>query len=228
VTKKIATLTDAALRNLKPIGERYEITDKVAGGLVARISTSGSVTFSLRARDSSGKMKTITLGTYPDMSLKAARDAAAKARLDLKSGRDVNSEKKAIREAGLVEQDKTTLRSIVQEYEQRFAAAKVSWRRRGPKSERSGARQVIERVFAPLLEKPIIKITDVDFAKAITGYRRLRQSDGRPTANGQASRARAYLSPVLDWAAGRRSFSKIGAARLPRLPVASLSTTHDH
>ena len=172
-------------------------------------------------------MKTVTLGTYPDMSLKAAREAASKGRLDLKSGRNVNAEKKAVREIALTEQDKTTLHTIVLEYEQRFAPTKVSWRQRGPKTERSGARQVIERVYALLLDRPISKITDEDFARAVTSYKRLRPIDGRLTANGQASRARAYLSPVLDWAAGRKSFSKIGASRSPRLAVASLSTTHD-
>lgn len=225
--QEINSLSDVALRSLKPTGLRYEVTDKVTRGLIGRVSSSGRITFILRARDAGGTMKTVTLGSYPELSLKAAREAASKARLDLKSGRNVNAEKKAVREIALTEQDKTTLHTIVVEYEQRFAPTKASWRQRGSKTERSGARQVIERVYAALLDRPIIKITDEDFARAVTGYKRLRPADGRSTANGQASRARAYLSPVLDWAAGRKSFSKIGGSRSPRLPVATLSTTHD-
>jgi Arm DNA-binding domain len=197
--QEITSLSDAALRSLKPTGARYEITDKVARGLIGRVSSSGRVTFILRARDAGGTVKTVTLGTYPDMSLKAAREAASKARLDLKSGRNVNAEKKAVREIALTEQDKTTLHTIVLEYEQRFAPTKVSWRQRGPKTERSGARQVIERVYAPLLVRPIIKITDEDFARAVMGYKRLRPTDGRLTANGQplTSLSRECIGQVL-------------------------------
>ena len=33
--------------------------------------------------------------------------------------------------------------------------------------------------------------------------------------------------PVLDWAAGRRSYAKIGASRDPKLAVVSLADLHD-
>jgi integrase len=227
LAQRINALSDAALRNLKPTGARYEVTDKVMAGLVGRISSSGRVTFVLRARNAAGMMQTITLGTYPDLSLKAARDAANRTKLSIKSGHDPNAEKQAIRQAAAIENDGTTLREIIGEYETRFSVNKASWRPRGPRTERSGARQVIERVYASLLDRPITKIRDEDFAKAVSNYKRVRQPDNRTTANGQASRARAYLSPVLDWTAGRKSFQKLGASRTPRLPVASLVTTHD-
>ena len=227
MTQKITTLSDAALRSLKAPGERYEVTDRVMQGLVARVSATGDVRFALRARNAAGVMKTVTLGTYPDMTLKAARETANHIKLDMKSGRDPNAEKDALRQAELIENDKTTLLEIVLEYEKRFSISKASWRPRGQKSERSGARQVIEKVYAPLLDSPVTKISDEDFAKAVTSYQRVRQTDGHRNANGQASRARAYLGPVLDWVAGRKSFQKLGASRIQRLPVASLATTHD-
>ena len=227
MAQRINALSDAALRNLKPTGERYEVTDRVMSGLVGRISSSGRVTFVLRARNAAGKMQTITLGTYPELTLKAARDAANRTKLDIKSGRDPNAEKQAIRQAAAIENDKTSLRTVIVEYEKRFAPSKSSWRPRGPKSERSGARRAIEGVYADLLDHPIMKITEEDFANAVSNYKRVRQSDGRPTANGHASRARAYLGPVLDWTAGRKSYQKLGASRLPKLPVASLAATHD-
>lgn len=227
MAQRINSLSDAALRSLKPTGERYEVIDKVMAGLVGRVSSSGRVTFVLRARNAAGKMQTITLGTYPDLSLKAARDAANRTKLDIKSGHDPNAEKQAIRQAAAIESDSTSLREVISEYQKRFSPSKSSWRPRGPKSERSGARQAIERVYAPLLDRPITKITEQDFANTVSNYKRVRQSDDRLTANGHASRARAYLGPVLDWTAGRRSFQKLGASRLPKLPVASLAATHD-
>lgn len=227
MAQKITALSDAALRSLKGTGERYEVTDRVIQGLVARVSAAGDVRFALRARNAAGVMKTVTLGTYPDMALKAARETANQIKLDMKSGRDPNAEKDALRQAASIENDKTTLREIVLEYEKRFSISKASWRPRGSKSERSGARQVIERVYASLVDRPVIKISDEDFAKAVSSYKRVRQTDDHRTANGQASRARAYLGPVLDWVAGRKAFQKLGASRMPKLPVASLATTHD-
>src|SRR5690606_14404762 len=94
-------------------------------------------------------------------------------------------------------------------------------------SERSGARAVIEAVLESLLDVQVTALTLEQLGKAINGYRRKRARDGKSTANGQAARARAYLMPVFDWASGRKSFSKVGAARVPRLEVVSLEQIHD-
>jgi integrase len=221
------TLSDAALRKLKPTGDRYEISDTTATGLRARVSVEGKVAFILKCRDSSSKIKTITIGAYPDMSLKEARDEANRLRMQLKAGIDINEEKRRVRQSAAHPTTGITLRELIGEFEKRFGLAKKIWQPRGPRSERSGARQVIERVFAKLLDRDVTSTTDEDFALAILDYKRVKPTDGKQTANGQASRARAYLGPVLDWAAGRKGFVKIGASRLPKLEVASLATTHD-
>lgn len=225
--EKKPALSDAALRKLKPTGERYEVTDSIAVGLRARISSEGRVTFILKARDAANKPQTITLGTYPEMSLKDAREKASKSRLDLKAGRNINEEKRRARQAGAGSASVILLRDLVGEFEERFSSSKKIWAPRGPRSTRSGARQVIERVYAKLLDRDAPGITDEEFAHTALDYRRVKPIDGKTTANGQASRARGYLGPVLDWAAGRKGYSKIGAARSPRLQVASLATTHD-
>ncbi|MBL4927768.1 tyrosine-type recombinase/integrase [Fuscibacter oryzae] len=222
-----STLSDAALRKLKPTGVRHEINDSVAVGLRARVSAEGRVTFILKAKDAANKLQTITLGAYPHMSLKEAREGANQARLNLKAGKDINQEKRQIRRAGAAESEEVTLRDLLGEFETRFASSKKTWAPRGPRSERSGARQVIERVYKELLDRRVVTITDEEFAHATTGYKRAKPKDGKLTANGQASRARGYLGPVLDWAAGRKIYAKIGASRLPRLGVVSLVTTHD-
>lgn len=224
---KNSTLSDASLRKLKPTGERYEITDGVAVGLRARISASGNTTFILRAKNAENKNKTITLGSYPEMSLKDARAAASRARLELKAGKDVNAEKKKVRRAAAELPSSITLLDLVCEFEKRAAPSKKIWRPRGPRTVRSSARQVIERVYAKLLQMDVAAITDEEFARAALSYERVKPTDTKKAANGQASRARAYLGPVLDWAAGRKTFSKIGASRSPKINVVSLATTHD-
>lgn len=227
MSEKKFALSDAALRKLKPTGERYEVTDSVAIGLRARVSAEGKVTFILKSRDAANKLRTITIGAYPEMSLKEAREEASRSRLQLKAGKDINEEKRRVRQAAAQPTTGIALRELIGEFETRFASAKKIWQPRGPRSERSGARQVIERVFAQLLDRDVTDTTDEDFANAALGYKRFRPTDGTTTANGQASRARAYLGPVLDWAAGRKGFARIGASRSPRIAVASLATTHD-
>lgn len=227
MSEKKSGLSDVALRKLRPTGERYEITDNVAVGLRARVSADGRTTFILKARNAANKLQTITLGSYPDLSLKEAREKASQARLDLKAGRDLNEEKRAVRRSAALTVQDVSLRDLVAEFETRFASTKKIWRPRGPRSSRSGARQAIERVYAVLLDRAVTSITDEELARAALDYKRVKPVEGKQTANGQASRARGYLGPVLDWAAGRKGYSKIGAARSPQLEVASLATTHD-
>ncbi|RPE66986.1 uncharacterized protein DUF4102 [Pacificibacter maritimus] len=69
-------LTDVQLRKLKPTGKREEYSDATTTGLPARMSVSGEISFALKARGVDGKLHTITLGRYPDMSLKQARAEA--------------------------------------------------------------------------------------------------------------------------------------------------------
>jgi hypothetical protein len=99
--KENLKLSDALLRKLKPTGDRYEIPDGITIGLRARVSASGKAKFILKAKNSANQLKTITLGTYPEMSLKEARDQALKSRLELKAGKDVNADKRRLRQPGM-------------------------------------------------------------------------------------------------------------------------------
>ena len=215
------------LRKLKPTGERYSINDGVAVGLSARISSLGKASFILKAKDSANRNKTITLGSYPEMTLREAREAARKSRLDLKAGVDVNADKRRVRHDVSQPSSVVTLNELVQEFEKQFAPLKKTWQPRGPRTTRSSARQVIERVYLKLLNRNVAEITDEEFAQAQLVYKRVKQTPDKTTANGQASQARAYLSPVLDWASGRKRFAKIGASRFPKIITANLATTHD-
>ena len=219
--------TDAYLRKLTYDGRRSEMTDAGCAGLRVRVAKTGRKTFLLKARDAASRPKTVTLGHYPEMSLREAREAATRARLDLKEGKDINAEKRLVRQAARHDSQTPTLRELVQEYERTFRAIRKSWAPRGKRSERSGARAVIESVLERLLDDQVTDFTLEELGRAINGYRPKRALNGKSTANGQASRARAYLMPVLDWASGRKSFSKVGAGRVPRLDVVSLDQIHD-
>ncbi len=141
MSEKRAAITDVALRKLKPTGSRYEITDSIAVGLRVRVSAEGRINFILKARDAGSKLQTITLGQFPDISLKEARELANEKRLALKAGRDINKEKRTLRAAAAEEAiTAPTLSELIGEFELRFARNTRIWQPRGPRSPRSSAR----------------------------------------------------------------------------------------
>ena len=163
-------MTDAHLRKLRQTGVRYEVSDAGCTGLRVRVSVDGAIRFILKARGDVGAPKTVTPGSYPAMSLKAAREAAARTRLDLKAGKNPNKEKQEKRDAAVAATSAPTLAQLLLEYEQAFGGSKSIWSMRGPKSAKSGARACIQLVFAHLLEKKVEEVTDAQFSKEMTAY----------------------------------------------------------
>lgn len=81
-------ISDAKFRNLKASTKEQVFTD--GGGLVVRIrpiEAGGSISFRLTYRIE-GKQKWMTLGSYPSMTLKEAREARDKHKSVLREGRD--------------------------------------------------------------------------------------------------------------------------------------------
>lgn len=221
-------LSDALLRKLKPSGKREQITDHVERGLRARIASSGEVSFILHARDAAGRLQTVTLGRYPDLSLKSAREMAAATRQALRSGEDVNAAKRARRAPAEALDATPTLGEILSEYQSAFAGRIASWTPSGPRSTRGNARRCIEGVFSDLLDRPVSSLTAANFADAMIHYTpRTRSKQPKVSSNGQVSRARAYLASVLDWVAGRGKFAKVGAARETRVEIVDIRSTFD-
>jgi integrase len=86
-------LTDAAFRNIKPTDKEQLLAD--GGGLYVRIrstSDGGAISFRLAYRVD-GKQKWMTVGTYPTMSLKEARQGRDKHKSMLAEGIDPSLEK---------------------------------------------------------------------------------------------------------------------------------------
>jgi integrase len=149
-----------------------------------------------------------------------------------------------------------TLRAVLVEFEEAHAAKLSSWRpkRKGAaaafrenrldtylegfaddrarlEARRSNARAVVESVFTSLLHRDVTKISDEDLADAMGAHKRKRLPLADPgtatTANGQVSRARAYLGTVLAWAAGRGRFRKRGLHRKVKLGVVDMRDVYD-
>jgi len=220
-------LTDVFVRSYKnTTRKRVEIRDTTVTGLVLRITPKNVKSFSLQTRTPSGEKVQITIGRYPVVSIKEARKIAMDHLSEIQRGHDPR-EKARLAKAH-AEAHNLTLSALLDEAELVFASTKAMWRsnnRFGRKKPE--ARAAIENVFAPLLKKPLGKLTVTDFSKAVKGYKPKRPVKGKATANGAAARALAYLRPVLDWASGRGRFVKENAGRDPKLNLPDLAAIQD-
>lgn len=85
-------LTDTAIRNAKPADKSVRLFD--GGGLYLEVSPSGGKWWRLKYRVH-GKEKRLSLGVYPDVSLKDARERRDQARKQLAEGADPSETRKA-------------------------------------------------------------------------------------------------------------------------------------
>ena len=85
-------LTDTAVRNAKPRDKPYKLSD--GSGLYLLIHPGGGRYWRMDYRLAE-KRKTLSLGVYPEVSLKAARKARAAARETLSAGDDPTEVKRA-------------------------------------------------------------------------------------------------------------------------------------
>lgn len=91
------SLTDTAIRNAKPALKPVKMTD--GGGLYLLLTPKGSRWWRLDYRFD-GRRKTLSMGTYPDTGLKAARERREEARALLATGVDPGAQRRAEKAAG--------------------------------------------------------------------------------------------------------------------------------
>lgn len=145
----------------------------------------GRCPLSLHARSAAGRLQTVTLGRYPELPLKGARELAATTRQSPRSGEDVSAAKRARRIPAETSEASPTLGEILAEHQSAFADRRTSWRPPGPRSTRGNARRCIEAVFTRLLDRPVGAIGSAELANAMRGYvPRRRTKDQKDTSNG--------------------------------------------
>jgi integrase len=89
-------LTDTSIRNAKPAAKAIKLFD--GAGLYVEVAPAGGKWWRLKYRFD-GKEKRLSLGVYPDVSLKDARERRDTARKLLASGVDPGANRKALRSA---------------------------------------------------------------------------------------------------------------------------------
>lgn len=116
--------TDAKIRGLKPRDRRYELYEENGKGFGVRMSTNGLCTFVFRYRYL-GKPRRMTLGPYPHLSLKEARQKCDLARAQLVKNIDPAAEAISHKKA---EYEANTVAELVAEYIEKHAKKKkITW-----------------------------------------------------------------------------------------------------
>ena len=141
-------LADTAIRNAKPRDKQYKMSDD--RGLYVLVTKTGKYfRFDYRFL---GKRKTLAIGVYPDVTLKAAREKRDEARRQLAEGIDPSQYKKETK-AVLMDQAANSFESVAREW---FAKNRHIW-------THGHSRTIIRRlelnIFPWLGKRPVASIT---------------------------------------------------------------------
>ena len=145
-------LTDTTIRNAKPGAKSIKLFDE--RGLYLEITPPGGKLWRLKY-SFGGKEERLSFGTYPEVSLKTARDKRDDARRMLADGIDPSEARKAAK-ARALQMAEDSFEAIAMEWAKRHLAARSE-------SHRTRVIRRLEREVFPFLgKKPIASITAPD------------------------------------------------------------------
>ena len=177
------SLTTTAIRNAKPGEKTARLFD--GGGLYLEVTPAGGKWWRLKYRYA-GKEKRLSLGTYPDVSLKDARGRRDEARRLLSEGIDPSDHRKAQKTAKAV-LAANTFEAVAREW--------IAWHlsKKSPSHRDKVASRLERDVFPYLGSKPIalIKAPDV-----LTVIRRVEARNALETAH----RVKGHIGQVMRYA----------------------------
>ena len=172
-------LTDTAIRGVKPVDKPQKLFD--GNGLFLFVAPSGAKSWRVKYRFQ-GREKLLTLGTYPQLSLKEAREACNDAKKRLSGGIDPSMKKKVKARSA-----QTTFEFVAREWHEN---QKPIW-------TEGYAKDVLERIekniFPSLGTRPIGEITPPELLAV------LRRIELRGAVD-QAHRVRSICSLVFRYA----------------------------
>jgi integrase len=152
-------LTDTAVRNAKPGAKAIKLFD--GGGLYLEVAPAGGKWWRLKYR-LGGKEKRISLGVYPDVSLKDARERRDAARKLIANGVDPSQARKE--EKAEIAADAMTFEKVAREW---FAKFKENWT---PSHAERTMRRLEADVFPWIGARPI---RDILAPELLTTIRRI-------------------------------------------------------
>ena len=181
-TKNVENLTEASVRDLVPRDNRFEVWDEDVRSLVVRVSPTGHKSFAVLRRKKGGRLERITIGSWPDVSVKDARDQARTFVGDLTKGVSIAAERRSLRR-GATLNDLWTL----------FLQHHAKLRKRSWRTDENRWTCHLEQYG----REPLTEITP---AKVSTWLAKITASRGKIAAN----RVRALLMTMFN--VGRKQF----------------------
>ena len=176
--------------------------DDVLKGFALRVTESGARSFILEKRVA-GKVKRITLGRYPDISVEQARKQAHKLLGKIATGINPIAERKASKQRAI------TLQEALTDY--------LTVRKSMKATTKADYQKVIKSVFPDWLDKPLLDITKDMIAKRHSQY-------GSTRSESAANLAMRIIRAVFNFAAGQYEDEQ-GKSLILENPVKRLSHT---
>jgi len=149
-------LTDTQIRSAKPDKKAQKFFD--GGGLYLEVAPSGGKWWRLKYRVD-GKEKRISLGVYPAIGLKEARERREEAKKMLAQGVDPSAQRKAVK-ASIISKEENTFEAVAREWFDKHVSTLAP-------SYGKKVRSLLERQIFPVFGgKPIAEIEPTDILKA--------------------------------------------------------------
>lgn len=179
----VMALSDTAIRNAKPTDKPVRLSDD--GGLYLLLNPNASKWWRFDYRFA-GKRKTLSMGIYPDVGLKDARERRDIARKLLANDIDPGENRK-VQKAAKIERAENSFEVIAREW---FAKFRDTW---APSHSAKIITRLENDVFPWIGGKPVAEIT------APVVLEVLRRIEGRGTLD-TAHRAKGNISQVMRYA----------------------------
>ena len=157
-------LTELSIKQAKPKEKQYKLTD--GEGMYLRVYPNGSKYWQLQYW-LDGKQKILSIGVWPDISLKDARDKRYEAKKKIKEGTNPLDEKKEILKSQDFIQEKeqlresTTFQKVAEEW---LSRQSIQWTERHARGVKSSLSM---HAYPDLGEKPISTISKQDIISTL-------------------------------------------------------------
>ncbi len=183
-------LTDTLIKQfVAPTVGRVDITDTVHPGLRIRFSCTGSKTWIVQKKIKNGRRHAITLGSYPGITLKTAREEAYKLHVEAEAGLDRTQLAKKIKDRAEAEAlTAKTVSDILQLY---FTTHLDRNLKPGPAREERKAQLLTH--LNPLLRSRIDSVTRAELQGAVDA----KAAEGKVV---MANRVRLAFTAFFGWA----------------------------
>jgi integrase len=183
-------LTAKSIENIRPGTVRKEVPDGLVRGLFFIIQPSGKTSWAVRYRVS-GRNRKLTLGTYPALSLKAARELASRALIKVAEGADPAAEKQLAKVARLAPVGPDLIEKVGEQFIARHIRATLR-----PSWAHEAERLVRREIMAPWKGRRLSDIRSADIHELLDAI------VDRP-APIVANRTHAVLRRMCTWARQR-------------------------